>query len=212
MSETTTYKGYTIEIEQEIDFPINPRTEYDNLGIMVCFHKRYNLGDSNHGIDHNQFKGWDEMEEYARKELGAVVILPLYLFDHSGITINTTGFRHCDAQGWDWGRLGFIYTTMDKIRGIGHEWKKLTPKRRKQVEQWLLAEVETYDCYLTGEVYWYRVTAPDGEQVHSCGGYFGSNHEESGLMAEARSVVEGDITYRLKETGIQQEMELTEAV
>lgn len=27
------------------DEPMNPRTDYDNFGHMVCWHSRYNLGD-----------------------------------------------------------------------------------------------------------------------------------------------------------------------
>ena len=43
METSILYKGCTIEIEQDPD-PMNPRTEYDNLGTMICCHKRYNLG------------------------------------------------------------------------------------------------------------------------------------------------------------------------
>ena len=38
MYETIKYKNYDIEIEQD-SIPMNPREEFDNLGIMTCFHK-----------------------------------------------------------------------------------------------------------------------------------------------------------------------------
>jgi hypothetical protein len=38
------YKGHTINIFPDGDAP-NPRKEFDSLGTMVCFHRRYNLGD-----------------------------------------------------------------------------------------------------------------------------------------------------------------------
>ena len=41
-------EGVTVSIEQDGD-ACNPRTEYDNVGVMVCFHSRYTLGDSDHG-------------------------------------------------------------------------------------------------------------------------------------------------------------------
>ena len=41
--ETEEYKGYTIKIEHD-DYPDNPR-DWDNAGEMVCWHRRYNLGD-----------------------------------------------------------------------------------------------------------------------------------------------------------------------
>ena len=38
------------------------------------------------------------------------LILPLYLMDHSGLSIRTSSelFRMCDSAGWDWGCVGFI--------------------------------------------------------------------------------------------------------
>ena len=69
---------------------------------MIAFHRRYDLGDK-HSIKHEDYDGWDEMETALEKKFDAV-ILPLYLYDHSGITMNTTGF----SCGWDSGQVGFI--------------------------------------------------------------------------------------------------------
>jgi len=62
-------------VHDAIDAP-NPRVDWDNLGTMACFHKRYSLGDEDLEFSHGQFNSWDEMEEYLRKELQAVVVLP----------------------------------------------------------------------------------------------------------------------------------------
>ena len=80
---------------------------------MCCFHKRYSLGDK-HSIDNSQFEDWDEVEEYLIKEEKAIVILPLYLYDHSGITISTAPF----SCNWDSGQIGFIYTTEKRIKEL----------------------------------------------------------------------------------------------
>lgn len=71
-------------------------------------------------------------------------VLPLYLYDHSGITMNTTGF----SCGWDSGQVGYIYVTK-------YTWVKETKQEFSQeaARKALEAEVETYDHYLTGEVY-----------------------------------------------------------
>jgi len=37
---TQTKTDYQIEIIHD-EFPQNPRIEWDNLGTMVCFHRRY---------------------------------------------------------------------------------------------------------------------------------------------------------------------------
>ena len=43
LAETEEYRGYIIEIHQDFD-PMNPRTEWDNLGIMVTSHGKYIIG------------------------------------------------------------------------------------------------------------------------------------------------------------------------
>ena len=35
---------YKLKIEYD-DMPLNPRTDNDNFGTMVCWHRRYDLGD-----------------------------------------------------------------------------------------------------------------------------------------------------------------------
>jgi hypothetical protein len=49
---TEEYKGYTIKVEYDEDAQ-NPRTEWDNVGVMCCWHSRYDLGD----MDNNGLKG-----------------------------------------------------------------------------------------------------------------------------------------------------------
>ena len=85
---TESYNGMTIKIYAD-ELAESPR-EWDNLGKMCCFHKRYNLGDK-----HTMTV--DEVQELVQRE--DVIALPLYLYDHSGITMNTTGF----SCPWDSG-------------------------------------------------------------------------------------------------------------
>lgn len=198
-------KRYAIIMKYDQD-PINPR-EYDNLGTMVCWHPRYNLGDkqiecpddwyewlsSTFDIPNlSQFEyRYGELEQYPTEaeqkqfnELAARVdkedlnddeqeeyeylyelcenyepnvklfraIIDgwvednlahrnLYLYDHSGITMNTTGF----SCGWDSGMVGMIYCTREKAEREGIDFDK--------VGDILVSEVKEYDKYLTGECY-----------------------------------------------------------
>lgn len=74
----------------EDECSLNPRKDWDNLGHMVCWHSRYDLGDEHNYYSIEEFREqllqWDKNQE--------VEFLPLYLFDHSDITISTSGF--CD--------------------------------------------------------------------------------------------------------------------
>ena len=150
------YKGFNIDIEIDED-PISPR-ENDNLGTMVCFHNHYDLGDRGHGLTVEEAMKLSDRED--------VVSLPLYLYDHSGITMNTTGF----SCPWDSGQVGFIYVTKEKIQkeyGV----KRVSKKIIERIKKYLIGEVEIYDSFIRGEVYCY-VVEKDGEHVDSCSGFY----------------------------------------
>jgi hypothetical protein len=192
MKDTINYKGYEIEIVQDEDAQ-NPRTEWDNLGTMVCGHRRYNLGDKDAGYDTADFGSWAEMRAAIERENKGCIILPLYLYDHSGITMNTTGF----SCGWDSGQVGFIYVSRATIlKEYGG--KIVTEKLRKRVTQYLVNEVATYDDYLTGAVYGYQVLDSEGESIDSCYGYYGYDHEKSGLLDAAKSCIDWHIADQKK--------------
>ena len=121
----------------------SPRN-WDNLGTMVCFHKRYDLGDENDYCSSN-YDGWDEMKEDIIEKENVHTILPLYLYDHSGITISTSPFS-CQ---WDSGQVGWIFVSKDKVKQESLDETK--------IEEYLKGEVETYDQYIRGDVYGYKV-------------------------------------------------------
>ena len=184
-------------IVERDDYPDNPRS-WDNIGTMVCFHSRYNLGDKHYygspaeflldllnnadlggiegaaredifeagsGIFEEVYYFWletqckqdvrdvldflkDEYESFSMESIGRFlvrenwdlfidcvswvsprdievnelyylvratdqyVILPLYLYDHSGITISTRPF----SCPWDSGQVGWIYASKDTFR------------------------------------------------------------------------------------------------
>ena len=48
--------NHVLEIHQDSDPENNPRKDFDgNITTMVCFHKRYNLGDL-HGYNKNHYQ------------------------------------------------------------------------------------------------------------------------------------------------------------
>ena len=160
------YKDVEIQIHRD-DTPCNPRHEWDNLGTMVCWHSRYDLGDKDHGFE--RYSPEEFTEEINDKNS---IMLPLYLYDHSGITMNTSGFS-CQ---WDSGQVGYIFITKEKIRAE-YGWKRITKKRKAKIIQYLKNEVETYDNYLTGSVYGYVVENELKGINDSCWGYYGDTED-----------------------------------
>jgi hypothetical protein len=169
-----TYRDHTIKIIPDPD-PENPR-DYDNLGTMTCWHRRYQLGDRHEFDDPREFLidvcGMDRESDLSMNDLFLraerwAVILRLFLYDHSGITMNTTGF-HCP---WDSGQVGFIHVTLEDVRkeyGV----KRVSPQQRAKVAEHLRQEVKTYDHYLTGNCYGF-VVEKDDEEISSCWGFLG---------------------------------------
>ncbi len=188
MHETIEYRGQVIKIYQDEDAE-SPR-DWDNLGTMVCFHSRYALGDK-HDLSYEDFNSWSELKQYLFKELKALIVLPLYIMDHSGIHINTTGFEYCDPGNRDSGQIGFIYVTAGIIREQ-YRAARITEKIRNQAKDCLLSEVNKYNDYVTGKVFWYAAETIDGNLIDSCGGYFGDTEY---MINEAK----GDIDYYIQE-------------
>lgn len=174
IKQTNTIMSYVIEERKLGDFtlkmmydeyPDSPR-EWSNLGTMVCFHNRYDLGDD-HNLRSDDYDGWDDMEKNITENFDVSVILPLYLYDHSGITISTSPF----GCPWDSGRIGFIYVTKEQVRNE-YGVQRITKSIKEKVVNVLKGEVETYDMYIRGEVFGYRIEDKDGNIVDSCFGYY----------------------------------------
>lgn len=159
--ETREYKGLTIEIHVD-ETPPDPR-EWDNFGKLICFHRRYNLGDK------HEFPEPEDVVLFLKHN--KCVYLPVYMYDHSGIGLSTTRDRYPFNCPWDSGQLGVIYVTYEDIKkefGIS----RIVSSRIKKVEDMLRNEIETYSAYLEGRVYGY-VIERDGEYIDSCLGYYG---------------------------------------
>ena len=172
------YKGYRIEIHQ--DEPSESPREWCNLGTMVCFHNRYDLGDK------SSFSTPESCSAYLETMGDKVIALPLYLYDHSGLSIKAGSFNGMLPQGhaqFDTMMVGWIYVTKD-----GWERKGIT---EEQAEEILRAEIETYNDYLTGDVYGYIVYDTTGEAVDSCWGFFGN--PDTIAIPEAKSVIDWTI-------------------
>lgn len=167
------------------DSPESPR-EWDNLGTMICFHRRYSLGDK------HKFDSPSEFLKFSKNKRKFGVVLPLFLYDHSGITMNTTGF----SCPWDSGQVGWIYITREKIR---HEYgcQRISKKLLDRVRQYLINEVQTYDQYLTGDVYGFRITQND-EEVDSCWGFFGLDECRTEVESIVKHLMGSDEQGQLK--------------
>ena len=231
--------------------PLNPRKDWDNFGKMICWHRRYDLGDDHdyddsidllrdlyresirdHGkrlwnyiksgkaessnLQYNRSsREWELMEHcYWRTQIGntpvewycscsgskldfqedgylfdslleslttadllslleernEVVLLPLFLYDHSMLSISTSSFLgRAQHAEWDSGQVGVIYATREMVQ---KEFGAVNASTMERAKKLLIAETETYDLYLRGECYGFRIYE-DGVEIDSCWGYLG---------------------------------------
>jgi len=163
-------KKFELEIFND-ESPESPR-EWDNITTMICFHKRYNLGDKT-DYKSSDFDSWDELKEQIESDNKVLMIKPLYMYDHSGITIKTSPF----GCNWDSGQIGWVFITEKQYNYICGKDVEYTDEKLECI---INSEVHNYDQYLTGEVYGYTIyeieTCSLGHEhrnvVESCGGYY----------------------------------------
>ena len=160
MTEITTKtfpNGYKVVVSIDPD-PQSPR-EWDNIGTVVI-RNRSGYAFADETADMHELQALENDKNY--------IALPIYLYDHSGITINTTGF----TCRWDSGQVGVIYCTKEAaVKEFGN--KVCTAKVRDKALKSLKGEVELLDQYIRGEVYGFEVFDPSGEVVDSCWGFYG---------------------------------------
>lgn len=151
----------------------NPR-EDDNIGTIVSWHSRYSLGEVQ--INKNDYSSAEEaIQKNSNKD---DIVIPLYIYDHSGITIRTNPF----SCPWDSGQFGFIKISKEKIRKE-YDVKRVSQKLIKRISQYLVNEVATYDKYLRGENYHMEVINNVTEEIEdSCSGFLGYNLSENGIL------------------------------
>lgn len=169
--------------------PSNPRTDFDQLCLMACAHGRYNLGDEKAKSTLAEKLGvyaanYTLVELVTMAHVKGLVFAskPLYLYDHSGITMATTPF-FCP---WDSGQVGEILIFTADIKsefGI----KRLTAKKRAELlevaEKRINDEVAEYDAYLTGDIFTLQFLDEDGEVEDSICGFVGSDVDKNGMIS-----------------------------
>lgn len=146
----------------------NPRTAWDNLGKCIFFGKHNHLGD-NHNINADDYNGFDQMAN-ALKRKGASIILPVYMYSHSGQTIKTTPF----SCPWDSGQLGFIVAYAEDLRKE-YSVKRVTKKIIETATSVLEAEIEILDQHIGGDVWQFKAVNTVTNESDYCGGFYGDD-------------------------------------
>lgn len=181
-------KTYELNIVND-ESPENPRTSWDNVTTMICFHRDYNLGDK-HDYKKDNFDSWEELKEQIESDYKVLMIKPLRLYDHSGITISTSNSYPFNDR-FDSMMVGWIFIEEKNWTNMMGEDMDRSEERLDRIIE---GDIETYDKYLTGEVYGYEVYEVEEcslghthrTLLDSCGGYY----NEDDCRSEGESIIE----------------------
>jgi len=182
-------KVYQLREDKELrilndHYPESPR-QWDNVTKMLCFHKSYRIGDE-HDYKSTDYKGWQGFKKQLEKDFDIAVIKPVYAYEHGNITVSTSPY---DCR-FDSGQVGWIFVTKQKIRecyGI----KNVTKKHIQKAEINIDLDMETYDQYLTGDIYGFEVVEKKTcetcghtkeEIIDSCWGFYGEDVIKNGIL------------------------------
>lgn len=155
------YKNFTIEYKNVVSESHDDPRQHDDLVSIFCMNKKYEIGD-HHNYKYSDFNSMGEWKRQIMKDFDIAVIAPLYMYDHSGITISTEPFN-CR---FDSGQIGYVFITRENALKVFDK-KRIGPKLRKQLETNLISTVKIYDDYLCGEVYECKITDPEGDEMET---------------------------------------------
>lgn len=187
------------------DFPLNPREDFDPMGRIVYFKRgavqeertleilpRYAL-DGRYSIVH--------LARYLRIFHGAEVAL-IRGYVHSGTALTVVPFRNEEPRfggqfgdRWDSMWWGLIFVTRDDLQREYLDHGYTLEEARETAQEVMKSEVDELESWVNGSVYCYTLVAKDGGIAQdilddtwegSCGGFFGYDHEKSGLIESAK--------------------------
>lgn len=202
----TTTDGRKLRLVIEQDELLEDPRSWDNLGTMLCRNRHYQLGDCNTNreteeqlaeICRKYGKSDEEIDEMTFAEEIQFILnqdnicgLPLYITDHSGISMQTYRF-----DAWDSSFVGLIFVEKDFY--LAQTCLKDEEGWKEKAKETLKSEVETYSDFLEGNVYEWTLYEPtvvirqsmdgkelsreiveEGEVVDSMGGFYSPTLED----------------------------------
>lgn len=166
-----------LRIERDLS-PVNPRIDWDcNIAHFICWHRRYNLGDEH---DFASILELNKELTFQRRKGNDFFSTPLFLLDHSGLSLSTTAF----SNKWDSGLTGIAYIFKKDLVANGIIYADEDVWRKKALET-INGELETYNQYLEGDVYGYtelEYSHGTWKESSSCWGFFGDNPQKNGML------------------------------
>lgn len=176
--EEIDYKGMSIKIyyDEDAESPMS----WGNADFFLCADYRHLFVDKT-PISADECR--DVLNE-GKAFLNGYYIFPVSICDHSGIALSLA-----TSRGWDYTN-GSAFICVKRQKG----WSWAKSQAEKRAENLL----DTWNEYLSGEVYGFVVEDEYEDHVDSCWGYYGNEGIEQAI-AEAKDAIDCELERRAEE-------------
>ena len=176
---------YRLRIVQD-DLSENPNDSMDSPAFLLADHRDF-APKAPKGWSLDRARDLVELQESGTSEesdCDRFVVFPLFAYIHSGVSLSM-GRSYPFNDHWDSGQIGYVVVDLDGVCG------KID---RANAEEVARGWVETWNQYLSGDVWGYEVSRIDtcslghehAEVVDSCWGFYGKEYCEQ----EGKGVLE----------------------
>jgi hypothetical protein len=105
-------------------------------------------------------------------------VFPVEAYIHSGVSLALAGEGSFPDRQWDVSQIGFVFVS------------KLEWRLSKSARKCAVSYLETWNTYLSGDVWGFIIEDEDGNEIHSCWGFYGKEHCEEEAKASFASYSE----------------------
>jgi len=194
--ETLEHRGWIINY-MNCDNPDNPRDNYDHLWTMIYNHRNIDVWDERMKCYWVSFA--DDFAMHLKEKwllVKEVVYLPVYMYQHSWVTIATQPF----SCPWDSGQVWYIYVSKKKLRE--EYWvASIKSTQRLKAIQHLREEVKEFDAYLRWDVRMACIKESEDEDNEWMCDYF----DKDDCIDDAKSEIDSIIEHRNKQAQVNKE-------
>lgn len=149
--------------------PSNPRDD-DNLWTLIFSHKAPVRGDKPDKTDQVMGRTFREI-----RDTGGYVV-PVYHHTHGNTVLSLSSF----SDRWDSGMIGHAVVTGEKLKDeLGNLEASGIESRIMKV---LGGEIESYNTFIAGDIYGYRVYDDEWCEMCACWGFYGDSFSANGLF------------------------------
>ena len=161
--QEASYKGHKIKLMQD-ESAESPDSWEDDAAFLVGYHRDFT-------VERDDIITKEDLQEYFGEnkkipQLKEYHIFGLEAYIHSGVVLALSHEGNFPDRQWDVSQLGAVLISKKEAR---------SRKKAKELEQ---ALIETWNQYLSGDIWGYIIEDKNGEVVGSCWGFYGIEDAE----------------------------------